>query len=397
MEKQEFIGFGGSFTDSSGYNYALMTAEDKKKTLELLFGETGLKYRFCRLCIGSSDFATEEYCYVKEGDERLESFSIDRDKKYVIPFIKDAMAYAKYPITFIASPWSPPAFMKTNACRFEGGKLKKEYYEVYAEYLIKFLLAYKEEGIDISMLTLQNEAKAVQTWESCVYTAEEEAEFACVLSECLDKYNLNVQLLCWDHNKERLYDRASAIFEKCGDKMSGIAFHWYSGDHFEAIDMLRKLYPNKLLLETEFCKTDGGLDFVETSYAREVINNLSHGAHGICEWNLILDENGGPYHNRGGSIASPVRFDGNTCRATSIYREMYMFSHFIADGAKALYTSTFDVGVFVSAFKNPNGEIVVNILNELDREFPYVKVYVNGQFVAVPLKAKSLLTVVLEN
>lgn len=396
VKRQKIIGFGGAFTDSSAYNYAQMSAEEKRKTLETLFGESGLRYNFCRLCVGSSDFATEEYCYVEDNDETLESFSIERDKKYVIPFLKDAVAYAKYPITLLASPWSPPAFMKTNGCRFCGGKLKREYYALYAEYLVKFLLAYQAEKVEISMLTLQNEAKATQTWESCTFTANEEAEFACVLSECLKKHGLqDVKLLCWDHNKERLFERADRIFTRCKDKIDGIAFHWYSGDHFEAIDVTNRVYPDKLLLETEFCKTLGDVDFVEGAYAREIINNLSHGTHGICEWNLILDENGGPFHNRTDGCLAPIRFDGINAIQTSIYREMYLFSHFVQNGASALYASSFNANVFVSAFENTDGSIVVCVFNETERDFVDAKLYINGKFLSFPLYGKAIVSLVM--
>ena len=130
LKKAEWLGFGGAFTDSSSYCYSLLKNEEKQKVLEGLFGESGLKYRFCRLCIASSDFALNEFCYVENNDYDLSTFSIERDKKYVIPFLKDAIAYAKHELVLFASPWSPPAFMKDTNCRFAGGKLKKEYYDL---------------------------------------------------------------------------------------------------------------------------------------------------------------------------------------------------------------------------------------------------------------------------
>lgn len=396
VKRQKLIGFGGAFTDSAAYNYAQMSAEEKTKTLESLFGESGLRYNFCRLCVGSSDFAADEYCYVKDNDETLESFSIERDKKYVIPFVKDAISYATYPFVLLASPWSPPAFMKTNGDRFKGGKLKPECYALYAEYLAKFLLAYRAEGINVSMLSLQNEAKAIQTWESCTYTADEEAEFALVLSDILKKRGLgDVKLLCWDHNKERLFERADKIFKRCGNKIDGIAFHWYSGDHFEAVDLTSRIYPDKLLLETEFCKTLGATDAVDSGYSREIINNLSRGAHGICEWNLILDSVGGPFHNRDGGCVAPIKFDGKNISTTFVYRESYMFSHFIRPDATALYSSSFDAGVFVSAFENPDGSVVLNVLNDTERDFCRTQAYINGKFLPFELPSKALVTIVI--
>lgn len=161
LEKSEIVGFGGAFTESAAYNYSIADAKAKKEILEWLFGEEGLNYIFCRVCIGSSDFALDEYCYVDENDLTLETFNIEKDKLYIIPFIKAAMELSKQKIEILASPWSPPAFMKDNNTRFQGGKLKKEYYELYADYIIKFLEAYEKEGVKISALSIQNEPKAI--------------------------------------------------------------------------------------------------------------------------------------------------------------------------------------------------------------------------------------------
>ncbi len=395
VERQKITGFGGAFTDSSAYNYARMPETEKKKTLELLFGETGLKYNFCRLCIGS-DFATEEFCYVQDGDETLTSFSIERDKKYVIPFIKDAMSYAKEPITFFASPWSPPKFMKTNDSRFQGGELKKEYYGLYAEYIVKFLKAYQNEGIEIFALTLQNEPKAKQTWESCFFSPEAEREFSFVLKDTLKKHGFSTKLLCWDHNKERLFDRANAVLKDNGI-LDGIAYHWYSGDHFDGVKLVRELFPDTLLLETEFCLTTKE-DRVDTAYAHEYLNSLKSGANGITEWNMILDTQGGPYHNRKGGCLAPVIFDENTKTVTpsATYFESFIFTHFIEKGAKTLCTSSFDNEVGVSAFENPDGRVIINVFNETGKDFPEMKLYIDGQFLAVPIYANDLITLVLE-
>lgn len=396
VEKQTVLGFGGAFTDSAAYNYAQMDADTKQAALEALFGADGLGYNFCRLCIGSSDFAVEEYCYVEDGDSTLSTFSIARDRKYVIPFVKDALSFTNGAIKLFASPWSPPAFMKDNGSRLGGGKLKFDCYALYAEYLAKFLLAYKAEGINISMLTLQNEAKARQTWESCQYTAEEEAAFAEVVYDTLKKHALDVKILFWDHNKERLYERAAVMYKRCPDKVAGIAFHWYSGDHFEAIDMLRELYPDKLLVQAEFCRA-GGSDYVPTSYAREILCDLRSGTNVVCEWNLILDEDGGPYHNRKDGCDAPLRYNSETGKfeTTHIYKEMYLFSHFIKPGARTLYTSSFNANVFVCACRNPDGSVVVNVINEKDDAFEKCKLYIEGKFLDLPLVPHSTVTVVI--
>ena len=125
--------------------------------------------------MNSCDFSLGNYTCVDENDETLETFQIDRDKASVIPMIKEAMGYNK--ISIFASPWSPPAYMKTNGEMNHGGKLKEEYFGLWAEYFVKFIEKFREKGVNIGSVSVQNEPKATQFWDSCVYTAEEERDF----------------------------------------------------------------------------------------------------------------------------------------------------------------------------------------------------------------------------
>lgn len=386
----DISGFGGAFTDSSAYNYHLASEPVKKQILEGLFGKSGLKYNYCRLCVASSDFAVEEFCYVEDEDYTLKTFSIARDKKYVIPFLKDALAYTNGNIYLFASPWSPPTFMKTTDSRFRGGKLRKECYELYAEYIVKFLQAYLDEGIKISALTLQNEPNATQTWESCCYSTEDEIEYAKVLKKTLIKHNFSdVKLYCWDHNKERLFEKAEAIFGACGDIIDGIGYHWYSGEHFDSVRLVHQKYPNKFLFASEFCISSVE-DRVENLYANEILNDINCGSNAICEWNLILDENGGPYHNRLGGCTAPLRYNTQTgeIAKSETYYDSYIFSHFVKQGAVSLYTSSFYKDVQVAAFKNPDGQTVV-VVNNMGKKRKEARVYFNKQFYHLPLDSKS--------
>ena len=132
---QEIVGFGGAFTESAAYNYSLLSDEQKKEFMENYFDPiNGIGYNFGRVHINSCDFSIDLYTYVQDGDTTLESFNIDRDRKYVIPFIKDAQKYTSKGLFLFASPWSPPAHMKDNEHPFEGGSLKEEYKSVWAHY-----------------------------------------------------------------------------------------------------------------------------------------------------------------------------------------------------------------------------------------------------------------------
>jgi len=158
----------------------------------------------CRTNINSCDFSSDSYAYTEtDGDVSLEHFSIEHDRKYKIPLIKAAIERSGNDVRLFASPWSPPAWMKTNNNMLRGGKLKPEYYQSWADYYIKFVQEYKKEGLPIWGLTVQNEPMATQTWESCIYTAEDERDFVKkYLGPTLEKSELSdLKLMIWDHNR----------------------------------------------------------------------------------------------------------------------------------------------------------------------------------------------------
>lgn len=232
---------------------------------------------------------------MEENDQTLETFQITRDKAAVIPMIKEAQEYGN--IEILVSPWSPPAYMKTSNQMNLGGKLKMEYAELWAEYYVKFIEAYRREGIDVRSITIQNEPKAKQKWDSCIYTAEEERDF---VKNFLGKrmQDIGVKVFFWDHNKERIIDRAVVMLEdETAQKyVSGIAFHWYSGDHFEELEMFHKLYPHKELVFTEGCYeySLGTMDTTKIGekYAHDIIGNFNNYCNAFIDWNLLLDEKG---------------------------------------------------------------------------------------------------------
>lgn len=372
VEKQEILGFGGAFTESSAYTYAQLDAAGKAAAMERLFGKSGLRYNFCRICIGSSDFSLDQYDYLAPGATNLESFSIERDRRYVIPMIHDAQAAAKAAgeeIVFFASPWSPPAFMKDTGSRVKGGRLLPEYREMYAEYFVKFIKAYAAEGIPISAVTPQNETLAPSPWDSCLVSAEEEAALIRALSAAFAAHGLEVKILAWDHNKGRLYHRMEEIYREVPDLVAGAAFHWYSGQHFEELALMRERYPGKLLIASEFCNGLGRKIF--DTYGAELMGNLMHGVQAECEWNLMLGAAGEPYHDRAFGCSAPIHSDGKNLTLRRSYFEMYLFSHFVRRGARALATSSFCEGLNAAAFRNPDGRLVVVVRNATGKTISY--------------------------
>ena len=286
--------------------------------------------------------------------------------------IHDAQAAAKAAgeeIVFFASPWSPPAFMKDTGSRVKGGRLLPEYREMYAEYFVKFIKAYAAEGIPVSAVTPQNETLAPSPWDSCLVSAEEEAALIRALSAAFAAHGLEVKILAWDHNKGRLYHRMEEIYREVPDLVAGAAFHWYSGQHFEELALMRERYPGKLLIASEFCNGLGRKIF--DTYGAELMGNLTHGVQAECEWNLMLGAAGEPYHDRAFGCSAPIHSDGKNLTLRRSYFEMYLFSHFVRRGARALATSSFCEGLNAAAFRNPDGRLVVVVRNATGKTISY--------------------------
>lgn len=177
-KNQTFLGIGGAITDASAEVFAKLPADKQEELLTAYYDkEKGIGYTLLRTNINSCDFSSDNYTYIKEGDKDLTSFSIDHDRKFKIPLLKKAMQRAGSTVVY-ASPWSPPAFMKSNNDMLHGGKLLPEYYSSWANYYVKFIRAYEKENIPIWGITIQNEPMATQRWESCIYSAEDERDFS---------------------------------------------------------------------------------------------------------------------------------------------------------------------------------------------------------------------------
>ena len=400
---QQVLGFGGAFTETSAYNFSLLSSDLQQKLVELFFGKNGIGLNFCRTHINAADFSLDEYTYVEEGDVDLKTFNIDRDRKYILPMIKAARKVN--PVLWLfASPWSPPAWMKDNKSVIQGGRLLPEFYQTWANYFSLYLEEYKKEGIDFFAVTVQNEPKAVQTWESCIWTGKEEGEFSTqFLRPTLDKNGFDkTKIMVWDHNKERVMERAKASMSVPGAKEAiwGIGFHWYSGDHFDNLRMAHELYIDKPLISTEFClggtiTSENNWDDVE-QYAKEMIGNFNNFMAASIEWNLIVDLEGGPYHNRDGGVKAPVYMAENKKNFTlgALYYTVGHFSKFVKRNAVRIGSSVYNDAIKVVAFSNPDGEMVVIILNTTEKDAT-PKIRLNDCTAEFNLPAKSLLTMII--
>lgn len=404
---QTIEGFGGALTESSGYTLARMSEAKRREVVEAYYGKDGIGYTLGRVHMDGCDFALGNYCAVQNKDDpSFGDFSLERDGKYVQPLIKMVEKALGHPASLLLSPWSPPAFMKETGVRNGGGHLKKECYQSYADYIVKYITEYKKLGIPISCMTVQNEPLAVQTWDSCEYTPGEEKEFLRdYLYPALQNNGLgDIEIYIWDHNKERVYERACEIVdETTKDMVSGVAFHWYSGDHFETLQMVREDFPDLKLIHSEGCveltRSDisAGSDMEQAArYAHDIMGNLNHGMNSWYDWNIVLDEQGGPNHV-GNFCNAPIICDTTT--DTPEYKPMFHaiahFSKYIKPGAVRIGCSSFSKDLEVTAAQNPDGTNVLVLLHS-GAQRKMVQLRTEGKFTRLLVPGNSISTVVLE-
>lgn len=402
-EYQEIKGFGGAITESTAHVCNRLPAAQRRKAIKALFDpKTGLGLTQCRLHINSCDFSLRNYAYDEtDGDFALKDFSIEHDTREIFPMVKAAEAAAGTKLWILASPWSPPAWMKTTRKMNDGGKLRPECRKAWAEYYARYVLACRENGIDIAALTVQNEPKATQWWDSCVYTAVEERDFLRdYLVPALRKAKLgdDVALYFWDHNKERAFERAAVMMsdKRAAKAVAGIGFHWYSGDHFEQLDMVRDRFPSLELFGTECCTFLGDIDKdpwgQAERYAHDISGDLNHGMSRWMDWNLMLDAKGGPSHVNNVANA-PIRANADFTgfNPQPVYYAVAHFSRFIRPGARRIGCSRFTQDIEATAARNADGSFVAVLHNCTGADIPF-NLRFRGQIAPVTLPAHAIAT-----
>lgn len=406
---QTILGIGGALTDASAETFAKLPSAKQQEILDAYFDATnGIGYTIGRTNIHSCDFSSGSYTYVTEGDKELRSFSIDHDRQFRIPFIKKAMAAAGGKLTLFGSPWSPPAFMKTNNDMLHGGKLKPEFFQAWANYYTKFIKSYEREGIPIWGISVQNEPMATQTWESCIYSAEDERDFLKNhLGPTMKREGLGgKKIIAWDHNRDLIYQRASTILAdpKAAQYVWGIGFHWYEpwsgGDQmFDNVKLVHESFPNKHLLFTEGCVDSFKAQDLNNwrlgeAYGRSMINDFNSGAVGWTDWNVLLDEQGGPNHV-GNFCFAPVHADTKT--GELIYTNSYYYighiSKFVRPGARRIACAPSRSQLLSTGFINPDGKVSVVVMNKSDQKVSYY-LWLDGNAAEVSSLPHSIQTLV---
>ena len=408
---QTFVGIGGAITDASAETFAKLSKDKQQEFLQSYYdAKKGIGYTLARTNIHSCDFSSGSYTYVNENDAALKSFNVSHDKEFRIPLIKQSIAAAGGKLTLFASPWSPPAWMKDNNNMLKGGKLLPKYYQSWANYYVKFIKAYEAEGIPVWGLTVQNEPMAVQTWESCIYTGEEERDFIKkFLGPTLAKAGMaNKKLIAWDHNRDLMYQRASTVLNdpEAAKYVWGIGYHWYEswtggGNIYENEKRVAEAFPGKNLIFTEGCAES--FDFAKMDdwkwgekYGLSMINDFNNGTVAWTDWNVLLDEKGGPNHV-GNFCFAPVHADQRTGELIYLSSFYYIghFSKFIRPGAKRIISSASRGQLITTAFINTDGKIAVIVMNQSSDKISY-RLWMAGQAAEITSLPHSIQTLVVE-
>ncbi|SNR79539.1 glucosylceramidase [Lutibacter agarilyticus] len=405
---QTMLGIGGAITDASAVVFAKLPKNKQEEFLQAYYSKNGIGYNIIRTSIHSCDFSPESFTYIEEGDKELTTFSIKKDKEFRIPMIKKAMDLIKNDVVFYASPWSPPPFMKGKKDMLQGGKLLPEFYQSWATYYTKFIKAYEAEGMPVWGVTIQNEPMAVQRWESCIYTAEEERDFLKnYLGPTFKKEGLgDKNIVVWDHNRDLISHRANTIFEdpEAAKYAWGIGFHWYetwtgAEPNYNNLQNINDSFPTKNLLFTEGCQES----FDPTQYQRwsnaerygnSMINDFNNGVVGWTDWNVLLDETGGPNHV-GNFCFAPIHAD--TQSGELIYTPTYYyighFSKFIRPNAKRVSTTSSRSTLESTSFINEDGTIATVVMNKTAAEIAY-KVIVDEMEITLNIPAHAIQTLI---
>jgi glucosylceramidase len=379
---QVIKGFGGAFTEAGAYALSQVNPKLRQQVINSYFDDVnGIGYSLCRTHINSCDFSLNNYSFDDTPDDyKLENFNIEHDKKLLIPFIKDAMQVSKNGFKLFASPWSPPAWMKTNSQMNNGGRLKPQCRNAWALYFAKFIKAYMEAGIPIWAVTVQNEPEALQRWDSCLYSNSEERDFLkFYLGPTLAEQELShIKIIVWDHNKDILVERISTILSdpEAAKYVWGIGFHWYAGTFFENLATVHKFFPEKQLLATEGCHEGGvkpGNWKTGETYGNAIIGDLNNWAVGWVDWNMVLDETGGPNHANNFCDA-PVIADKTTDQINyhSSYYYLGHFSKFIRPGAIRIGCDIKSDKLQATAFQNQNGIITAVVMNRSEEKIDFI-------------------------
>ncbi len=407
---QTILGFGAAFTEAAVYCMSNIGPGPRKEIMDLFFNPyTGAGFTMGRTQIGSSDFSVAPYFYDNTANDfSLNDFSIVHDQQWMIPMIQQAKSVPGADIKIFAAPWSPPPWMKSTN-NWLHGTLLSNCYAAFGLYLCKYVEEMNRNGVDIWAITMQNEPAFDSPWyPSCTYTAQQERTLLHDnLGPQLQAEGLlnKVKVMIWDHNKDLLNAWGNTIIgdTAAGKYALGAAYHWYSGDMFDSLTAFHNSYASKLLVETEVAEPFKGYN-ADGSYkvdwgqaereGHDLIGDMNHWSNGWNEWNLCVDENGGPGWT--GSVGNAPIMTNQAQKTYFVNPHYYTIAHFsryVRPGAMRVgFTSTAST-LESTAFLNANGTIVVVVMNRGAAAVNF-KLKLGSQIVKPSIPAHSFITMI---
>jgi glucosylceramidase len=399
---QTMDGFGFALTGGSAQLLMRMSAAQRTALLKELFttGGDGIGVSYLRVSIGSSDMNERVYSYddlpAGETDAEMAKFSLGPDRADVIPVLKEILAI-RPGIKILGSPWSAPAWMKTNG-DVKGGELKPEYYGAYAKYFVKYIEGMRAEGIAIDAITVENEPLNPKNTPSMVMFAQEESRFiAKDLGPAFERAGIRTKILLYDHNPDVPSYPLSILGDSAASKhVDGTAFHLYGGEA-SVLTQVHDAYPKKNLYLTEQSVTarrgEGPLGIAEP-VSRVMINATRNWSRNVLLWNLAADPQNGPHTNNGGcsGCSGAIRLDGDSVTKNVAYYVVEHFSQFVPPGSVRVASSEMEQLESV-AFLTPEGKVVLVVSNTGNFPKPFAVEY-HGKVFQTVMPAESVGTYV---
>lgn len=365
---QEILGFGGAFTDASCYTFNQLDAQARDQLFHEMFHPSEMNLSVCRTCVGASDYSASLYSFDDgDADPDLKRFSIDHDRKYILPILRDAR-HANPDLFLFSSPWSPPGWMKFNGSML-GGSMRKFYFAAYAQYFLKFLRGYAAEGVPVQAVTSQNEVDTDQdgAMPACSWPQEYEIQFVRDhLGPLLEKEGMPTKIWLLDHNYN-LWGRVVDSLEddKLYRYIDGVAWHGYDGTP-EMISRVQDAYP-----EIKMFWTEGGPEYTDPAYqtnwctwAATFTGILRNWCRSITAWNLALDERGLP--NIGPFACGGMVTINSQTREVTRSGQYWAFAHYsrlIRRGARRFDSQSAAAELQHVGFENPDGQQVLVVSN----------------------------------
>lgn len=396
---QTMDGFGYTLTGGSAYvmNQQLDQSQ-RENLLKELFSQDGIGVSYLRVSIGASDLDVKVFSYNDlpsgQTDVTLEKFSLQPDKANLIPILKQILAINPN-IKLMGSPWSPPAWMKTNG-KTIGGSLKPEYYSVYAQYLVRYIQEMQKEGIPIDAITIQNEPENPHNNPSLLMTATEQADFIKNhLGLAFEKAGIKTKIVIFDHNCDHPNYPISILDDPAAKKyIDGTAFHLYAGD-ISALSKVQQAHPDKHLYFTEQWTSSAGEFGGDLLWHTKnlIIGAPRNWSKTVLEWNLAADARQKPYTDGGCTqCLGALTIDNHVITRNVPYYVIAQVAKFVPSGAKRIASNQVE-GLSNVTFLNPNGKKVLVILNESEQA-KNINIKANQKIATVSIPSKSVATLV---